>query len=61
MDAQVIVDMTLAINKNPDWNADLKINESDLTQSDKRETIFPVFCRHPPRYNEGCMFPKIKS
>ncbi|KAN0108850.1 hypothetical protein V8E51_008592 [Hyaloscypha variabilis] len=54
IDAQVIVDMTLAINKNPEWNPELKISESDLTQADHRETHIPTFCHHHPKYNEGC-------
>jgi hypothetical protein len=47
--------MTLAINKNTEWNPDLKIAESDLTSPDKRETVIPSFCHHLPKYNEGCM------
>ncbi|KUJ07778.1 uncharacterized protein LY89DRAFT_660043 [Mollisia scopiformis] len=54
IDAQVIVDMTLAINKNAEWNPDLKISEGDLTEPDKRETVIPIFCHHHPKYSEGC-------
>jgi hypothetical protein len=47
--------MTLAINKNTEWNPDLKIIEIDLIQPDKRETHVPISCNHHPKYNEGCM------
>jgi hypothetical protein len=46
--------MKLAINKNTEWATELKINEEDLTQPDKRETHLPIFCQHHPKFNEGC-------
>jgi hypothetical protein len=53
IDAQVVVDMTLAINTNPIWRPKTKISEGDLTEADKRETISPTSCGHQ-RGGEGC-------
>ncbi|KAK8859190.1 AAA family ATPase [Apiospora arundinis] len=53
LDAQVIIDMTLAIHSNPDWKPDSKISIEDLTQFDKRETQITPYCFHN-RFNEGC-------
>lgn len=53
IDAQVVVDMTLAINTNPIWRPTPKISEDDLTRADKRETISPTSCIHQ-RSSEGC-------
>lgn len=56
VDAQVIVDMTSAINKNAQWHEaseDLDFDKSRLTAADKRETQLPPFCMHG-KYSEGC-------
>jgi hypothetical protein len=45
--------VTLAINKNPQWNPEFKLNDKDLTPADKRETHHPIFCQHY-KYSEGC-------
>jgi hypothetical protein len=55
IDAQVIVDVALAINKNPQWNPEFKLNDKDLTPADRRETHQPVFCQHY-KYSEGCPY-----
>ncbi|KAK8030108.1 P-loop containing nucleoside triphosphate hydrolase protein [Apiospora rasikravindrae] len=53
LDAQVIVDMTLAIHSNPDWKPKSKISMEDLTEFDQRETKIVPYCFHDI-YNEGC-------
>jgi hypothetical protein len=53
IDAQIIVDMAFAINKNPKWHQNLDFDESKLTQADQRETQLATFCLHL-KYNEGC-------
>jgi hypothetical protein len=52
VNAQVIVDMSLAINRNPGWQPELKIEEAKLTPSDLRETTLEAYCKH--NYYEGC-------
>ncbi|KAK8096500.1 hypothetical protein PG999_012444 [Apiospora kogelbergensis] len=57
LDAQVIIDMTLAIHSNPDWRPKTKITLENLTQFDQRETKVAPFCYHnssSARYLEGC-------
>ncbi|KAG8162771.1 hypothetical protein KVR01_007249 [Diaporthe batatas] len=46
LDAQVIVDVTLAMNQEPDWQLRSKVSLDDFTQIDERETIMPPFCHH---------------
>lgn len=55
--------MTLAINKNVEWNPNLKINESELVKPDVRETHAPLFCHHSQKFNEGCkiLSPRVKA
>ncbi|KAK7993367.1 hypothetical protein PG989_006748 [Apiospora arundinis] len=53
LDAQVIIDMTLAIHSNPEWKPDTKINIEDLTQFDRRETQIAPYCQQD-KFNEGC-------
>ncbi|KAK7959396.1 P-loop containing nucleoside triphosphate hydrolase protein [Apiospora aurea] len=53
LDAQVIVDMTLAIHSNPDWKPKTKISKEDLIEFDKRETKIASYCFHG-KYSEGC-------
>jgi hypothetical protein len=53
MDAQVVIDMTLAININPIWRPKTEISEDDLTEPDGRETRSPTSCKHM-RGTEGC-------
>ncbi|KAK8062230.1 hypothetical protein PG997_014327 [Apiospora hydei] len=53
LDAQVIVDMTLAIHSNPDWKPESKISMGDLVEFDKRETKIVPYC-FDDVYTEGC-------
>lgn len=49
----MIVDITLALSKNPHWNTYLGFDETMLTPPDTRETQCPPFCKHHRVY-EGC-------
>lgn len=53
IDAQVIIDMTLAINTNSEWRPMTRISEDNLTMSDQRETREPIYCEHTGN-PEGC-------
>lgn len=53
LDTQVIVDVTLAINNEPDWELGDKVRVEDFTQTDDRETQVPPFCHHGI-YDEAC-------
>ncbi|KAK8063319.1 hypothetical protein PG996_007971 [Apiospora saccharicola] len=53
LDAQVIVDMSLAIHSEPDWKPKAKINLEDLSQVDIRETCIKPYCFHTNN-PEGC-------
>lgn len=53
LDTQVIVDIALAINTEPDWRPTRNVSAEDFTPADERETQMPAFCEHGP-YNEGC-------
>lgn len=50
---QVIIDMTLAMAANPDWQTNTTISEGELTKRDERETWQEPWCKHSIR-NEGC-------
>jgi len=51
IDAQVIVDVAMALNRNPKWQTDLRYDESQLTAPDLRETRQQPHCKHT---YEGC-------
>ncbi|KAK7964340.1 hypothetical protein PG988_011314 [Apiospora saccharicola] len=53
LDAQVIVDLALAIHSNPDWKPTAKIALEDLTEFDHRETCIKPYCFHGTN-QEGC-------
>lgn len=53
LDAQVIVDITLAVSTEPDWRPSRRVTEEDLTASDARETVMRPFCEHS-LFSEGC-------
>ena len=53
LDAQVIVDLALAIHSNPNWKPTAKITLEDLTQFDHRETCIKPYCFHGTN-QEGC-------
>lgn len=46
LDTQVIVDVTLAINDEPDWQLGSRVSIEDLTPIDERETLMPPACHH---------------
>ena len=46
LDAEVIVDMTLAMNAKPEWRADSRVSSDDFTRNDRRETEEPPWCKH---------------
>lgn len=52
LEAQVVVDVTLAINQEPDWQLGNRVSLEDFTQVDERETQMAPFCHHP-RESEG--------
>jgi hypothetical protein len=47
IDAQVIIDTSMALNKVPNWRPQTdKIYKDQLTKGDPRETRIPSYCRH---------------
>jgi len=52
LDAQVIVDVTLAVNQEPDWQLGDRVSVEDFTEIDERETHMQPFCHHHA-YLEG--------
>lgn len=52
LDAQVIVDVALAVNQEPDWQLGDRVSVENFTEIDERETQMPPFCHHPS-YIEG--------
>ncbi|KAG6354754.1 hypothetical protein INS49_003835 [Diaporthe citri] len=44
LDTQVIVDVTLAIDNEPDWQLGSRVSVEDFTRLDERETRMPTFC-----------------
>ncbi|KAK7696751.1 hypothetical protein SLS64_014260 [Diaporthe eres] len=46
LDTQVIVDVTLAINNEPDWQLGSRVSVEDFTKFDERETRMPAVCYH---------------
>jgi hypothetical protein len=53
LDAQVIVDATLAVNTNAEWRLTGRVTEEDLCGDELRETHMAPFCEHGSR-QEGC-------
>lgn len=54
IDAQVIIDMSMALSSVPEWRPQEDIiNRDEFTAGDRRETHFPPCCYHD-RYKEGC-------
>ncbi|KAI1734072.1 hypothetical protein F4680DRAFT_365008 [Xylaria scruposa] len=54
IDAQVIIDMSMALNSVPEWRPkERNINRDQFTQADRRETFIPASCYHG-KYEEGC-------
>ncbi|KAI3391129.1 hypothetical protein diail_7926 [Diaporthe ilicicola] len=54
LDTQVIVDVTLAINNEPDWQLRSRVTAEDFTKGDERETRMPAVCRHGPLSEGHC-------
>ncbi|KAL2286014.1 hypothetical protein FJTKL_07262 [Diaporthe vaccinii] len=54
LDTQVIVDVTLAINNEPDWQLGSKVSVEDFTKCDERETRMPAFCYHGSVHEGHC-------
>ncbi|KAI0860878.1 hypothetical protein F4860DRAFT_503744 [Xylaria cubensis] len=55
IDAQVIIDMSMALNSMPEWRPEERSIERDqFTEADRRETFIPSNCRHNDKYDEGC-------
>lgn len=46
LDTQVIVDVTLAVSNEPNWQVGSRVSVEDFTKSDERETQMPAFCHH---------------
>lgn len=54
IDAQVIIDMSMALSSVPEWRPQQRsINRDQFRKGDRRETRFPPCCHHD-RYREGC-------
>ncbi|KAK8112587.1 P-loop containing nucleoside triphosphate hydrolase protein [Apiospora sp. TS-2023a] len=53
LDAQVIVDLSLAIHSKPDWKPNAKITREDLTHFNPHETSIKPYCFHHAN-REGC-------
>ncbi|KAI1130703.1 hypothetical protein F5Y10DRAFT_235014 [Nemania abortiva] len=54
IDAQVIIDTNMALNRMPEWRPQSdNINRDRLTKGDRRETWLPPYCMHS-KYSEGC-------
>lgn len=54
LDTQVIVDVTLAINNESDWQVGGRVSVEDFTKFDERETQMPSFCQHGAEYEGHC-------
>lgn len=54
LDTQVIVDVTLAINSEPDWQLRSRVSVEDFTKFDERETRMPAVCHHGPEWEGHC-------
>jgi hypothetical protein len=53
LEGQVIVDIAMALNAEPDWVPTSDINPDALTQNDLRETHLPPWCGHG-LWSEAC-------
>ncbi|KAI0453851.1 hypothetical protein F5B21DRAFT_478094 [Xylaria acuta] len=54
IDAQVIIDMRMALSSISEWRPrERNINRDQLTKADRRETYIPASCGHE-KYSEGC-------
>ncbi|KAF5720096.1 AAA family ATPase [Fusarium mundagurra] len=54
LDAEVVVDMTLAMNMRSQWRPDSSITRDDFTRNDKREVLERPWCKHLDAYSYSC-------
>ncbi|KAM0227396.1 hypothetical protein ACHAPO_011582 [Fusarium lateritium] len=54
LDAEVIVDMTLAMNAKPEWRSISHVSTDDFTRNDNREIEEPPWCKHSNKYSSTC-------
>ncbi|KAH7312722.1 hypothetical protein B0I35DRAFT_437585 [Stachybotrys elegans] len=54
LDEQVIIDMALAMDANPDWRLESVITQDKLTQGDPKETGSELWCEHSTYYAPSC-------
>ncbi|CAG7560597.1 unnamed protein product [Fusarium equiseti] len=54
LDAEVIVDMTLAMNAKPEWRADTYVSSDAFTRKDFREVEEIPWCKHMYDYPRTC-------
>lgn len=54
LDAEVIVDMTLAMNANPQWRVEDYVLSDHFTPKDLREVEEPPWCKHAYDYSPLC-------
>lgn len=53
LEGQVIVDIAMALNAEPEWVPTSSVNPDELTKNDLRETQMPPWCGHS-LHSEGC-------
>jgi len=54
LDAEVIVDMTLAMNAKPEWRSDPQVSADNFTRKDMREVEEMPWCKHIRTYSSCC-------
>nr|RBQ94390.1 hypothetical protein FVER53263_09902 [Fusarium verticillioides] len=54
LDAEVVVDMTLAMNTRSEWRLDSSITRDDFTKNDIREVLERSWCKHTSEYTYSC-------
>ncbi|KAF4501997.1 AAA family ATPase [Fusarium agapanthi] len=54
LDAEVVVDMALAMNTRSEWRPDSSITPDDFTRNDRREVLERPWCKHLSEYNYSC-------
>ncbi|KAF5572064.1 AAA family ATPase [Fusarium pseudoanthophilum] len=54
LDAEVVVDMALAMNMRSEWRLESSITRDDFTRNDKREVLERSWCKHTSEYRYIC-------
>ncbi|KAF4447063.1 AAA family ATPase [Fusarium austroafricanum] len=54
LDAEVIVDMTLAMNAKSEWRSDSNVTPDDFTRNDRREVKERPWCEHRSSFDVSC-------